>query len=199
MKKQLLLGSLISIAAISLIPGMAFAHVVVTPSQTAVGQGLIFSISVPNEEQVAVTNVKLEIPEGVTDVMPTTKEGWMITTTKSGSEVTEVVWSEGAINSGERQDFSFSARVPAKVTDINWKAYQTYADGTVVHWDQKPTGSDDADGNAGPYSVTHVVNDLSDSTTTPAKDQAPISLLTIAVSIVAIILSISSLLIRRRR
>ncbi|MEJ0073382.1 MAG: hypothetical protein WDN27_04880 [Candidatus Saccharibacteria bacterium] len=35
---------------------------------------------------------------------------------------------------------------------------------TVVHWDQKPAGGGDATGNAGPYSVTKVMNDLSSST-----------------------------------
>ncbi len=182
---------------ISLIPGAAFAHVIVTPGQTGIGTELTFNVSVPNEEQVAVTNLKLDIPNGVTDVIPTTKDGWTITTTSNGStsdpEVTVITWSDGTIPVGERQDFSFSAQVPAKATDLDWKAYQTYADGTIVHWDQTPAGSDDATGNAGPYSVTHVVNDLTAPTKTPNET------LPFALSVVAIVLSLGSLLIRKRR
>lgn len=138
----------------------AYAHVIVTPNQIGVAAETIFSVSVPNEKDVAVTQVKLLIPGGVTDVTPTAKEGWTILTTFDGDHnISSVTWS-GTIPVGERQDFSFSAQAPGQTTELDWKAYQTYADGSIVHWDQKPAGSDDATGDSGPYSVTKVINDL---------------------------------------
>lgn len=204
MIKRLLVGVVVSVAAISLIPAAAFAHVVVTPAQAGVGERLVFHVSIPNEKQVAVTNLKLTIPEGVTSVMPTSINGWTITTTMNSiskdPEVATIVWSDGIIPVGQRQDFSFSAQVPAKAAELDWKAYQTYADGTIVHWDQKPTENGKVDGNAGPYSVTHVADDLKANSTDAANDnQAPGNTLAIVISIVAVILSIGSLLLRKRR
>jgi len=197
MIKRVVTGLFTSVMAISLIPVAAFAHVVVTPAQAGVAEELLFSVSVPNEEQDAVTNLKLTIPAGVTDVIPTTKEGWVITTKKDGDTVTSITWSDGMVPAGQRQDFTFSAQVPGKATDINWKAYQTYADGTLVHWDQKPAGSDDANGDAGPYSVTHVVNDLNPAPTKNTQSNSDV--LAISLSAVAILLGVVSILMSRRR
>ncbi len=44
-----------------------------------------------------------------------------------------VTWS-GTIPVGQREDFSFGAQVPGTAMQLDWKAYQTYTDGTVVHW-----------------------------------------------------------------
>ncbi len=181
------------------VPALASAHVIVTPSQTTVGSELTFNISVPNEREVGVSSVKLDIPTGVSEVIPTVKPGWTIQTTTDGStkdpEVAAITWSDGTIPVGQREDFSFSAQVPAKATNVDWKAYQTYADGTVVHWDQTPAGSDDATGNAGPYSVTKVVNDL---TTTPIKTTTLNTTLPLVLSLIAIVLSLGSLLFRKK-
>jgi uncharacterized protein YcnI len=201
MNKRITSSILTSALIAVTLPAAAFAHVVVTPGQAGVGAELTFNVSVPNEQQTPVTNLKLDIPDGVTDVTPTSKDGWTITTTTNGDtkdpEATAIVWSNGTIPVGQRQDFSFSAQVPANATDLDWKAYQTYGDGTVVHWDQKPAGSDDADGNAGPYSVTHVVNDLTPAATT--KTDSTSDTLSLVLSIVAVVLSIGGFVIRRRK
>jgi uncharacterized protein YcnI len=161
MKYIVLSGLLAVISAIAL-PAATFAHVVVTPKQADIAQRLIFTVSVPNEKPVAVTHLKLVIPNGVAEVLPTSKDGWDITTAKnSGGEVTTVEWT-GTIPAGERQDFSFSAQTPEKAGELQWKAYQTYADGTIVHWDQDPTDSDESE-NSGPYSVTTVADNAPDT------------------------------------
>jgi len=161
MKKAIISGFLAVIAAVTL-PTAAFAHVVVTPKETSPAQRLVFNVSVPNEKTAAVTNLKVLIPDEVTSVTPTSKDGWTITTTKNAdSEVTSITWT-GTIPAGERQDFSFSAQAPATPTEIAWKAYQTYADGSVVHWDQAPTGDHESD-DAGPYSITKIVSNISDT------------------------------------
>lgn len=196
MKKRLITGIIISIATLSLLPTATFAHVVVTPAKASIGQHLTFNVSVANEKDVDVTALKLTIPAGLDDVSPTTKDGWTIDTTKTGDAVTEISWTNGKIPVGQRQDFSFGAQAPAKAGDIDWKAYQTYADGTVVKWDQAPTNSDTEGENVGPYSVTTVSDDL---TTPVVSTQTPTTSLTLVLSIVAVILSVASLFIRRRK
>ena len=85
-------------------------------------------------------------------------------------KITEITWTGGSIPAGQRDDFFFSAQVPAKESSIQWKAYQTYENGDVVSWDQNPADlknmTDDEKEEAektgkGPYSETAIINDLS--------------------------------------
>ena len=158
--KKILLGSLVLIATL-LTPAIASAHVVVKPAQVAAADYQLFTTSVPNERDVPVTSIRLVVPDGVESVTPTTKPGWQIETIKSGDNIKEILWTDGAIESGYRDDFSFSAQAPAEPTTLIWKAYQTYADGMEVAWDQKPSaGGHEAEGeNTGPYSTTKVVGE----------------------------------------
>ena len=192
--KQLLI-SLAASLVVLLTPAVAFAHVIVTPKQAGIGEELTFNVSVPNERETAVTNVKLLIPQGVTDVIPTTTPNWEIMTSKNGDQITSLTW-QGTIPVGQRMDFSFSAQVPANAGEVDWKAYQTYADGTVVHWDQKPAGSDDATGNAGPYSVTQVINDL--SSTTKSKKSISSTDTAMIISLAALAIAVVSLVLARK-
>lgn len=179
-----------------MLPGAAFAHVVVTPAKADVGTYVTFNVSVPNEKDVAVTALKLTIPDGVKSVTPTSKGGWTISTLKNGDTVTEIDWTDGTIPNGQRQDFTFSAQAPAKAGDIHWKAYESYADGTIVKWDRTPTSDDSEGEDTGPYSITVVADDLVGPVTA---QQTPTNTLALVLSIVAVVLSAGSLLIRRRR
>ena len=173
----------------------AFAHVVVTPSQVGVAKELVFSVSVPNEKDAAVTALRLVVPKGVSDVSPTVKTGWTTTTKKDADQnVTEIDWSGGTIPAGERDDFSFGAQAPASPAVLNWKAYQTYADGTVVAWDATPDASKADDDSLTPYSTTQVVDDLS-SPAAPTSDQRPWVLAGAAIALAAL----SFLMSLRRR
>lgn len=195
--RKVLISSLTGVAVAFALPAVAFAHVIVTPGQAGVGEELVFNVSVPNERTVPVSSVKLNIPSGVDEVTPTVVPGFTISTTGSTDNVTSITWT-GSIPVGQREDFSFGAQVPAKATQLDWKAYQTYADGTVVHWDQKPAGSDDATGNAGPYSVTKVTDDLNaGATTSPSSSNK--KTLAFAFSIAALALSVAGLFMRRGR
>lgn len=182
-------------ALVLLLPAVAVAHVVVTPSRAGIGEELVFTVSVPNERNVPVTSVKLDIPNGVEGVTPTMAPGFTISVTGSTNTTTSITWT-GSIPVGQREDLSFGAQVPARATQLDWKAYQTYGDGTVVHWDQKPTGNDDATGTAGPYSVTAIVNDLSSPSNTPTGNSSKTTL-ALVVSTTALLLSIGGLFLRR--
>jgi uncharacterized protein YcnI len=198
MKKFIASSSIISVIAVLLLPAVAFAHVVVTPSQVGVAERAIFSVSVPNEKRVAVTSIKLNIPKGVDDVLPTTTSGWTITTSSNHDNVKAVTWT-GNIPVGQREDFTFSAQAPAAATNLSWKAYQTYADGTVVRWEQNPANGKDVKNNVGPYSITKVVNDLSSSSAKSDDSNSNTATLAFVFSIVALALSLGNLFLRRKK
>ena len=162
MKKKLLtLGA--TICSFSLLfSGVAYAHVTVKPTEVLTGAFRTFTTSVPNEKDIPVTAVRLTIPSNVKSVTPTVKQGWEISTKKSGENISEINWTGGSIDAGLRDDFTFSAQAPDKSGEIVWKAYQTYQDGSVVSWNQKPAGTHDhesEDESKGPYSVTNVSDD----------------------------------------
>lgn len=165
MKKKIvsIIGSVIAVA-VSVVP--AFAHVVVKPNTAGVASFQTFTVGVPNEKESPTIGIRLVIPDGVTHVSPNVKPGWTITEKKSGdgedAKVTEIDWTGGVIPVGQRDEFLFSAQVPAAETTIAWKAYQTYQDGDVVAWDHDPKESDK---NTTPYSTTQVINDLSSTQT----------------------------------
>jgi uncharacterized protein YcnI len=114
----------------------AFAHVVVKPSEAAPSSYQTFVVAVPNEKDIATIKVRLVIPDGVESVKPTQKIGWQANLKKEGEIVKEIEWASGVIPKDFRDEFSFSAKTPAKEGDLVWKAYQTYQDGTEVPWDQ---------------------------------------------------------------
>jgi uncharacterized protein YcnI len=191
------LSSLLIVFAVMAAPTLASAHVIVTPGTAGIATQKIFSISVVNEEQVSVSSIKLAIPAGITAVSPTVAAGWTITTEKTGNAVTSISWSGAEIPAGQRQDFTFSAQTPAKAGEVDWKAYQTYSDGTVIKWDQKPNGSsNDATGNVGPYSVTKVVNDLAPAATIPASSSNSNNL-PVILSVAAIVIALGSVVLKK--
>ncbi len=168
------------------LPSLAFAHVSVKPASVGVGSFQTFIMGVPSEKEIPTTEIKLLIPAGLEHVRPNVKPGWTIDMVKSGEGhdalVTEITWKGGSIGGDFRDDFYFSAKVPPTEQQLAWKAYQTYADGSVVSWDQDPAIAEDAhdeDAEAeagaeeakeeedfskqGPYSTTAVIDDLRDA------------------------------------
>ena len=159
----------------------ASAHVVVKPNSAGIGAFQTFTMGVPSEKPVATVGLRLMIPEGLNFVTPNVKAGWKIEVKKmkTGKQIkdddgmmvdeeriSEIDWTDGSIPQGQRDEFVFSAQVPATETTLQWKAYQTYADGSVVSWDKSADEQPkNAQGKAdfsqfGPYSQTHVVDDL---------------------------------------
>lgn len=158
--RALVAGVLIAIVTVAM-GTPASAHVVVKPAEAATASFQTFTIGVPNEKDIPTTSIKVLIPEGVKHVTPTQKAGWKISVQTSGpsddAAVTSITWSNGTVAKGMRDDFTFSGQVPAEATELQWKAYQTYSDGTVVSWDQSSEGGHGSDKTAGPFSVTKVV------------------------------------------
>lgn len=183
-----MLGVFLSVVILSY-SSTVTAHVVVKPAEVAPAQFQTFTVGVPNEKDIPTTQVKLVIPDGVENVTPANKPGWQISMDKDGKTVKSITWQDGAISTGLRDDFTFSAKVPAQETDLQWKAYQTYSDGTVVAWDQ-PDSNSGHDSNAGPFSVTKiavpVVNDTDNSSKVIAERALYISIASVIVSLGAV-------------
>lgn len=179
MKK--LFSVLVTLVAIFSTVGTVSAHVVVKPATTGVGSFTDFSLGVPSEENASTIGVKLMIPAGLKNISPIVKPGWKIevVSTPDPSQVdddgnpakivSEIDWTGGAIPTGQKDFFSFSAQVPAQETTLIWKVYQTYSNEEVKAWDTDPNAvkvqqspQDGADMNTAllPYSQTKVVNDL---------------------------------------
>ncbi len=156
------------LALVLVFPFFASAHVTVKPAEVGVGAWQTFNVSVPVEKDLPTTGIRLVIPAGLEAVTPNVKLGWSVNTMKSGegaeAMVTEISWVGGAIPSGMRDDFFFSAHVPAAEGTLIWKAYQTYADGSVVSWDvvgaHEENDDEESEETSGPASETSIINDL---------------------------------------
>lgn len=194
-----ILINLVTVFSVLLIPNTVMAHVSVQPDEVGIGKSQVFTISVPSEKEVPTIGIRIILPSNLQEVMPTVKTGWKIntkSTSKAGEEsVTEISWSGGSIPPEQRDEFSFSAQVPSETTILQWKAYQTYKDGSVVSWDQPPTGSDDAEGDKGPYSTTDVLNDL-DSTNDENSNSQQLGPYIIAS--LALVIAVSVFVVKRK-
>ncbi len=210
--------SIIAVSTLLISASPALAHVVVKPKEVGVAAFQTFTVGVPVEKDVPTTEVRLVIPDGLNYVTPNVKPGWSIEVTKEGegeeAVAKEIKWTGGSIPAGQRDEFLFSAQVPAEEATIAWKAYQTYAGGEVVSWDadpkaveehekKNPDSHDDAHAPK-PYSMTNVINDLKASATTESKESAMVAgassnNLPMILSVLAIALSSAALFLKLRK
>jgi uncharacterized protein YcnI len=203
-------GTTLAVVAFTLLPLLASAHATVKPNQAGIGAFQTFSLAVPVEKDIPTTAVRLILPEGLNFVTPTVKSGWKIEIKKEKTgktitdddgmeiveeKVTEISWTGGSIPAGLRDEFGFSAQVPALPTKLVWKAYQTYKDGTVVSWDKPHADEHSAkpevkDENSGPYSETAVIDDLAAAPDNHGSKGVDVSFafsaIALAISVVAI-------------
>lgn len=129
----------------------AFAHITVTPGSVQAGSSAVLTFHVPNEESAAdTTKVDVQIPvdHPIAQLLVKPVPGWAVSVktvklakplvTDDGQftqAVSEVVWSGGQIAPGQFQDFSVSADpLPQGVSQLTFKAIQTYSNGDVVRW-----------------------------------------------------------------
>lgn len=174
---QKIFASWLLVSALVLVFGTtSSAHVVVKPAEVTTASFQTFTVGVPNEKDIPTTKLKLAIPDGLQYVSPTVKSGWSISVDRDGvgedDTVKAITWSGGEIGVGLRDEFTFSAKVPSDATDLQWKAYQAYSDGTIVSWDQADEGDNShEDGNSGPFSVTKVVSGTAEQTSISKAEQ----------------------------
>ena len=183
------------VASALFVTNSAYAHVAVKPAEVVTAGFETFTMGVPNERETPTTKLKLLIPEGMKFVSPTQKAGWNISVEKSGNGedavVKSITWTGGTVNSGFRDEFTFSGKVPETATELKWKAYQTYESGVTVAWDQETEKESEGERTSGPLSITKVVAQTEDQTAlqnvskkvSESKDAADFALYTAAASI----------------
>lgn len=167
----------------------ASAHVIVQPKQVGIGATETFTVSVPTEKDNPTVGLRLVLPAGLEEVTPIVKSSWKIDVKKDGDKVTEINWTGGSIPPDQADQFSFRAQAPANPTDLKWKAYQTYQDGSTVNWDQDPSSASDKKDEGTPYSVTNVVNDLNSNNSKIDKTSWILGGVAIALAIISLGLS----------
>jgi uncharacterized protein YcnI len=214
-KKYVTRFIMVCFVAIAVIASAVVAHVHVEPTEAVAGeQDYIFTV--PNEMDVATTGLRLVVPDNVYVTQIENVPGWSYTTktvtvpemqTDDGDElptekITEIDWS-GSLPAGEYQQFGVSTYYGGAEGDLAWKAYQTYADGTVVSWD-----GTDPEGPAPTVSIvseqkidtlTNKVNELSQKVDNAAASGPKGSSLPTWLSIAALALSVIALGASRKR
>jgi uncharacterized protein YcnI len=142
-QRRIIRRSLIGSAAaalLSLVPvGVASAHVEASSDDAARGSYATVSFQVPNESTTgaATTTVTVELMN-VSAVKTEAKPGWGAKLDREGDKVRSVTWT-AAPDAGIPADQFDVFRIAVKLPDtdsVSFPTTQTYADGTVVKWDQ---------------------------------------------------------------
>ncbi len=150
---RILVLTAVTAATLAMSIGVAAAHVSVVPSSLPKGGFGILSFSVPNEKDDAntiVVEVDLPTKYPIASVSVKPMSGWTITTettalakpvqTDDGQvtqAVSKITWTAtaGGLEPGQFDLFTISAGpLPTKTGKLEFKAIQTYSDGTIVRW-----------------------------------------------------------------
>jgi uncharacterized protein YcnI len=169
-------------------PAAAQAHIQVTPSTVAPGDAAKFTVLVPGERDSETVKVELQMPSGLLPFSYEDPAGWKRSLVKaSNGSVERVVWTGRAPSDGFTE-FSFLAGTPEKPSELQFKALQTYADGTVVRWIGAPDSDNPAavvkvdasaakqnaggegEGGGAPAATATAVNPIATEVTLTAKD-----------------------------
>jgi len=125
------------------------AHVIVTPRESAPGSEQVYTMRVPTEGSVATTSVELEIPPALHVTQVAQGDDYTFDVRKDGERIVAITWKR-EIAPKAFALFTFTAHNPASGS-LQWKAHQTYADGSMRHWIGEP-------GTKEPASVTRIVS-----------------------------------------
>lgn len=213
--KKMLTSFVVMLGAFSLFAGIASAHVTVLPKETTQGSYEMFTVRVPSEnETVQTTQVKVEFPEDVNISRIEPKSGWKYEIQKDASDkITSVTWTaeEEGLKSTEFGLFNIQGKVADDATEIVFKAYQTYQDGSVVEWvgaqdAEKPASvttvnPKPADGSDDHHSATNTTETKEEvkTNTEEVKETTSSSNAPLYVSIAALVAGLLSLVISLRK
>ena len=139
------------------------AHVVVLPRESAPGAEQVYTISVPVEGTVASLSVELEVPADLHVMQVAPGEGFTVDLKKDKDRIVAITWKKEIKPKEPAAKFTFTAHNPQPGA-LQWKAHQTFADGSMRHWVGE-RGSKD------PAAVTTIVP-KGGATTAPAADPA---------------------------
>ena len=124
-------------------PPTAWAHVHASSDNAVRGAMALVTFQVPNESTTgsATTALTITLP-GVASARTESMPGWTARLDRDAASgaVRSVTWTaapNGGIAADQFALFRLSVKLPATDT-VSFPATQTYADGTVVKWDQPP-------------------------------------------------------------
>jgi uncharacterized protein YcnI len=109
------------------------AHVVVTPRESAPGAEQVYTLSAMVEGTVAAVSVELEVPAGLHVMQVPSGEGFTVDLKKDKDRIVAITWKKDMQPKAPLPKFTFTAHNPQSGT-LQWKAHQTFADGSVRHW-----------------------------------------------------------------
>jgi len=173
--------------------GVASAHVTVDPNQVPADSWQKFVIKVPNEKDIATTKVEVRVPDGAEVMSIEPVNGWTFNAQKDqNGKMTALIWTaeDKGLLAGQFIEFPIMAKVAKDAKSLQWKAYQTYSDGSVVKW----IGPEDSEH---PASVTKIVTATDQQTASATSDQT--SQWPLYLSIIAVVLSVILLFISLMR
>jgi uncharacterized protein YcnI len=130
-----------------------------TPRESAAGAEQLYTVRVPTEGTVSSVMLELDIPDGVHVMQVMPGEGFTFDVKKDGSRIVSITWKR-EIKPKEFALFTFTAHNPQSGT-LQWKAHQTFADGSTRHWVGER-------GTKEPASVTTIVAKDATPTADPA-------------------------------
>jgi uncharacterized protein YcnI len=135
------------------------AHVMVTPRESAAGAEQTYTVRAHIEGTALSTSLELEIPAGVHVITVTPGEGYTFEVKKDGDRIVSITWKR-EMKPKAFASFTFTAHNP-QTGALVWKAHQTFADGSMVHWVGER-------GTKQPASVTTIVRKGAAPATAPA-------------------------------
>jgi uncharacterized protein YcnI len=151
--KKILTTSPLMIVLLLLFSGIASAHVVVNPENAIKGTFQEFTVRVPNEKDIPTVKVELDVPPAVAISQFHPVPGWKYDLAKdSNGKITKITWTStgDGIAGSQFEKFTIAGLISKDATSIDWKAHQTYKDGSIVDW----VGTDTSDN---PAPVTTVI------------------------------------------
>jgi uncharacterized protein YcnI len=134
----------VALLAAGAFPAAAQAHIQVTPPVVAPADAVKFTVLVPGERDSETVKVELRMPRGLIPFSYADPAGWKRSLAKApDGSVERVIWTGSAPSDGFTE-FAFLAGTPDKAGALQFKALQTYADGTVVRWIGEPDSDNPA-------------------------------------------------------
>ncbi|MCI3130911.1 DUF1775 domain-containing protein [Phenylobacterium aquaticum] len=122
---------------LALLPGMAQAHVTVSPGESTPGKAETYTFNVPTEGKSPTTAVELDVPPEMTIISVRGPESGY-TLTKSADRIVGITWRVN-IPPGGGQQLVLVARNPTEPSfGVQWKVHQRFADGTSADWVDPP-------------------------------------------------------------
>jgi uncharacterized protein YcnI len=114
---------------------VAFAHVTVTPAQSAVGKSENYVMRVPNERDSPTVRVEVDFPMDANIGYFEQKAPWKLDLKRDDKKkILSAVWTGGVLNLNEYVEFRFSAKNPSSGSTLTWKVTQVYQDGSKSQW-----------------------------------------------------------------